>query len=68
MVLLFWVFVTRLAQNTQNNKFAISLQYLKENGENEVDFLLGDKQQKFLQIDGIILGVCDYCNYCLTIV
>ena len=50
--------VTRVAQSTQNNKFAISLQYLKENGKNEVDFLLADKHQRFLPIDTIILGVC----------
>ena len=32
--------------------------YLKENRENEVDFLLADKHQKFLKNDTIILGVC----------
>ena len=32
--------------------------YLKENRENEVDFLLADKHQKFLKIDTIILVVC----------
>ena len=31
------------AQSTQYNKFAVSLQYLKENVKDEVDFLLGDK-------------------------
>ena len=45
------------SQRTQN-KFAIFLQYLKENGKNEVDLLLADKHQRFLQIDTIILGVC----------
>ena len=30
--------VTRLARSTQNNKFAIYLLYLKENGKNEADF------------------------------
>ena len=58
MLVSFWVCVTRLAQSTQNNKFAISLKYLKENRKNEVDFLLADKHQRFLQIDTIILGVC----------
>ena len=43
-------------QSTQNNNFAISLQYLKENGKNEVGFSLADKHQRFLQIDTIILG------------
>ena len=35
----------------------MSLQYLKENGKNEVGFLLSDKHQRFLQIDTITLGV-----------
>ena len=45
------------AQITQNNKFAISLQYLKENVRNEFDFLPADKYERFLQIDTIILVV-----------
>ena len=53
-----WVCVTRHAQSTQNNKFAISLQYLKENVKDEVDFLSKDKRQRFLQTDAITLGVC----------
>ena len=48
--LLFWVFVARHAQSTQNNKFAISLQYLKENWKNEVDFLLADKHQNLFEL------------------
>ena len=39
-VIVFWMCVTKLAQSTQSKKFAIYLQYLKENGKNEVDFLL----------------------------
>ena len=42
---------------SQNNKFAISLQYLKENFKDEVDCLSADKLQRLLQIDTIILGV-----------
>ena len=34
------------------------LQYLKKNLKVEVDFLPGDKHQRFLQIGTIILGVC----------
>ena len=64
MILLFWVHVTGLAQSTQNNKFAISLQYLRVNGKNEVDFLHADKHQRFLPIDTIILGV--YGQPCLN--
>ena len=33
----------RVTQSTQNNKFAVSSQYLKENRKNEVYFLLVDK-------------------------
>ena len=53
----FSICVSRHAQSTQNNKSAISLQYLKENEKNEVDFLLSDKPQRSFQIDTIILGV-----------
>ena len=45
-------------QSTQNNKFAISLQYLEKNGKSKVDFVLADKYQRFLPMDSIILGVC----------
>ena len=58
MIVSLLVFITRLAQSTQNNKFAIPLQYLKENRKNEVDFLPADKHQRFPKIDTIILGVC----------
>ena len=34
----------------------MSLQYLKENMNDEINFL--DKHQRFLQIDTFILGVC----------
>ena len=54
-----WVCVARHAQSTQNNKFAISLQHLKENIKDEVDFWSEDKHQRFLQIDTVILSVCD---------
>ena len=49
--------VARHAESTQNNKFTISMQYLKENVKNKVDFLLAYKPQSFLQIDTIILGM-----------
>ena len=57
MILSFWVCATRVTQSTQKNKFTISLQYLKENGKNEVYFLLVDKHQRFLQVNTIILGL-----------
>ena len=50
--------VTRHAQSTQNNKFAISLQYLKENVKDVVDFLHGDKHQRFLWTDTTNSGMC----------
>ena len=37
----------------------MSLQYLKENMEDKVDFLPADNHQRFLQIYTIILGVYD---------
>ena len=53
------VCVARHAQNTQNEKFAISLPYLKENIKDEVDhFLPADKHQMFLQFDAVVLGLC----------
>ena len=52
-----WVWVVRHSESTQNNKFAISLLYLKENVKDEVDFLHADNRQRFLQIGTTILGV-----------
>ena len=42
--------MTRHAQITQKNNFAISLQYL-----DEVDFLHADKHESLLQINSMIL-------------
>ena len=50
--------VARHDQTNQNNRFTIFLQYPKKNMKDEVEFLLADKRQRFLQIDSIILGVC----------
>ena len=46
------------AQSTQNNKYAIPLQYLKNIVSDEVDFLQADKHQSFLQVDTTIFFVC----------
>ena len=46
--------MARHVQITQNNKFAISLQYLKKKVDDEVDFLCANKHGSFLQIDTII--------------
>ena len=65
LIVSLWLCVVRHAQSTQNNIFAISLQYLKENVKDEVDFLPADEHQRFLPIGTIILGVCGhtYLNY-----
>ena len=53
------VYVVRLAQSTQINKILISMQYLKENGENKVGFfLLADEYQRLIQTDTIVFSVC----------
>ena len=39
------------AQSTQNDKYAISLQYLKKEVSDEVDLLHADKQRSFMQVD-----------------
>ena len=46
--------MARHAQITQNNKFAISLQYLKKMSD-EVDLLHAYKHESFLQINTMIL-------------
>ena len=55
LILSFWVCVTKHAQSTQNNKFAIFLQYLKKDVSDEVDFLHADKHKGLLQTDTMIL-------------
>ena len=47
--------VARHAQITQNRKFAISLQYLKRQVNDEVDFLHAGKHENLLQINTMIL-------------
>ena len=59
LILSFWVCIAKLAQSTQNNKFAIFLQYLKDAVKDKLDFLPVDKHQRFFQIDTNSLGVCD---------
>ena len=43
------------AKITQNNKLAISLQYLQKELSDEVDFLHADKHESLLQVDSTIL-------------
>ena len=56
LILSFSVCVAKHAEITQNNKFAISLQYLKKEASDEVDFLHADKHESFLQTDTMIFG------------
>ena len=48
--------VAKHVQSSQNNKFAISMQYLKKEMSDEVDFLRADKHESFLQINTMIFG------------
>ena len=53
--------MARHVQITQNNKFAISLQYLQKEMSDEVDFLHVDKYESLLQIDTkILVGMVKY--------
>ena len=45
------------SQSPQNSKFAMSLQYLKKEVRDEVDFLDAEKHQSFQQVDFNILGI-----------
>ena len=47
--------MARYPHITQNNKFAISLQDLKKEVSDAVDFLHADKHESLLQIDTMIL-------------
>ena len=44
----FLVNIGRHTQSNQNNEFAISLQYLKKDARDEVDFLHADICRKFI--------------------
>ena len=45
------------SQSSQKSKFVMSLQYLKKEVRDEVDFLHADKHQSFLEVDLNILGI-----------
>ena len=45
------------SQSYQNSKFAMSLQYLKKEVRDEVDFLHADKHQNFPQVDFNTLSI-----------
>ena len=46
--------VVRHAQISQNNKFAIFLQYIKKELGDEFDFLQAEKSKSFLKINTMI--------------
>ena len=60
MIVSLRVCVVWYAQSTQNIKFTLSLQYFKEKIKDGGDILPADKRQRFLQINTIILVVCDH--------
>ena len=47
--------MARHPQITQNNKFAVSLQYLKKELSDEIDLLHASEHENLLRIDGMIL-------------
>ena len=51
LILWFLMGMVKHSQSYQNSRFAMSLQYLKKDVRDEVDFLLADKHQSFLQVD-----------------
>ena len=57
LILWFLMGMVKHSQSYQNSKFAMFLQYLKEDVRDEVDFLDADKHQSFLQVDFDTLGI-----------
>ena len=49
--------MVKYSQSSQNSKLAVSLQYLKKEVRDEVDFLHSDKHQSFLKGDFNTLGM-----------
>ena len=52
------MYVARHAQINRDNKFSISLQYLKKEVSDEADFFHADKDESSLRIYTMIFG-CD---------
>ena len=59
--------MVKYSQSSQNSKFAMSLQYLKKEVRDEVDFLHADKHQSFLQVDFNNSGIKDFCKVILSL-
>ena len=49
--------MVKRSQSYQKSKFLMSLQYLKKEVRDEVDFLHADKHQSFLQVDFDTFGI-----------
>ena len=49
--------IVKHSQSSENSKFAMSLQYLKKEVRNEVDFLYSVFHQRFLELDFNTLGI-----------
>ena len=49
--------MVKYSQVSQNNKFAMSLQYLKKEVRDELDFSHADKHQSFPQVDFNTLSI-----------
>ena len=58
----FLVAISRHRQGTQNNKFPVSLQYLKKNESNKVEFLHATKQETF-QNKSILSGLVSKASH-----
>ena len=59
--------IIKHSQRPQNSKFTMSLQYLKKEVTDEVDFLHVDKHQNFLQVDFNTLGIKDIYKVILSL-
>ena len=55
------------SQSSSNSKFAMLLQYLKNEVRDEVDFLHADKHQSFLQVDFNTLNIKVSYNVTLSL-
>ena len=59
--------MARHAPITQSNKFSISLQYLKKEVSNQVNFLHAHKHQSFLLVDFSLSGIKVTCKVILAL-
>ena len=67
LTLWFLMGMTKNSQSSQNSKFAITLQYLKKEVRDEVNFLHADKHESFLQVDFNTLDIKVSCNVILSL-